>query len=207
MKQKRDGIYIWVTWLPKLMTGEMTCEWALWLKANYEYYERIPSDFDAAAWQIEHTKLLRTLRLERQESGGRLFLERQNSFKFKAPDGVIIAGIPDLVERIDNEHGIIYDAKTGQKSQSHQVQVMLYMYFLPRSRSEWADVTFDGMVYYKDSRIEIPSSAVDGQFAENVSYFIGILASPAPPLKVPEVQNCRFCDIHRQECPERIEGL
>lgn len=205
MKQKRDGVYIWVTWLPRLMTGEMTCEWALWLKANYEYYERIPSDFDAASWQIEHTKLLRVLRIERQEAGNKLFLERQNSFKFRTPGGVVVSGIPDLVERTDSKHGIIYDAKTGQQAQSHQVQVMLYMYFLPRAKPEWADFTFDGMVYYKENRVEIPSAAIDGSFGENVSYFISVLASPEPPLKVPEAQNCRFCDIHRQECPERVE--
>jgi hypothetical protein len=207
MKQKRNGTYIWVTWLPKLMTGEMNCEWALWLKANYEYFEKIPSDFDTTAWQIEHTKLLRTLRIERQQAGATLFLERQNSFKFKTPDGVVIAGIPDLVERTDNGHGIIYDAKTGQRTQSHQVQVMLYMYFLPLARPEWTGVNFDGVVYYKDGRVDIPSSATGVTFAENVSYFVSVLASPEPPLKVPEPQNCRFCDIHRQECPERVEGL
>jgi hypothetical protein len=207
MKQKRDGVYIWVTWLTKLMTGEMTCEWASWLKANYEYYERIPSDFDAASWQIEHTKLLRELRIERQKAGGVLFAERQNSFKFKTPDGVMIAGTPDLIERTDGRRGIIYDAKTGQRAQSHQVQVMLYMYLLPRAKPEWANFTFEGIVYYKDGPLVIPKSAIEGSFGENLSYFINVLASPEPPLKVPEPMNCRFCDIHKQECPERIETV
>ena len=36
MPQRRDQPYIWTTWLPKLLTGENSCEWAIWFKANYQ---------------------------------------------------------------------------------------------------------------------------------------------------------------------------
>ncbi len=207
MKQKRDGVYIWVTWLSKLMTGEQSCEWSPWLKSNYEYYERVSDDFDSAAWKIEHTRLLRELRIERQKTGGHIFLEKQNSFKYKTPNGIVIAGVPDMIELTSTDHGIIYDAKTGQRSQSHQVQVILYMYLIPLARPEWAGIVFDGVVQYKDGMVDISASAVAASFKENFDYFVKILASDNPPCKAPNESNCRFCDIHKQECPERIESI
>ena len=33
-----------------------------------------------------------------------------------------------------------------------------------------------------------------------------VIASLEPALKVPSRNECRFCDIARTECPERIEG-
>jgi hypothetical protein len=207
MKQKRDGVYIWVTWLSKLMTGEQSCEWSPWLKANYEYYERVLDDFDSAAWRVEHTRLLRELRIERQKAGGHIYWEKQNSFKYKTQDGIAIAGVPDMVELVSKDHGIIYDAKTGQRSQSHQIQVILYMYLIPLAKPEWAGIVFNGAVQYKDGMSDIPASAVDASFKENFNYFIKVLASNEPPYKAPSESNCRFCDIHKQECPERIENI
>lgn len=205
MTQKRDGVYIWVTWLSKLMAGEQSCEWASWFKANYEYYEKVPSDFDTATWQVDHTRLLRDMRIERQRAGGQVFFENQNKFTYKTPNGIAVAGKPDMIELLNSNQGIIYDAKTGQKMQSNLIQVMLYIYLLPLARIEWKNTIFDGAVQYKDTKIEIPASAIDDAFKDNVDYFINILASSTPPEKVPSDFGCRFCDIHKQECPERIQ--
>ena len=204
MRQKRDGVFVWVTWLPKLMAGEQQCEWSPWLKANYEYYERVTDDFDAVAWKVEHTRLLRDLRIERQKAGNQIFIESQNKFKFKTPDGIVISGTPDMIELTKKGHGIIYDAKTGQKVQSHQIQVMIYMYLMPLARPEWAGTVFDGAVQYKDGTIPVPASAINDAFKDNFNYFIKILASNQPPVKTPSESNCRFCDVHKQECSERI---
>ena len=48
MPQKREHPYIWATWLPCLLTGENSCEWAFWFKAHYQNWERVPSDSDQA---------------------------------------------------------------------------------------------------------------------------------------------------------------
>ncbi len=205
MAQKRDGVYIWVTWLSKLMAGEQSCEWSPWFKANYEYYERVPDDFDSAAWRVEHTRLLRDLRIERQEAGAHVLFERQNNFKYKTPNGIAIGGTPDMIELTSRERGIIYDAKTGQRNQSHLVQVMIYMYLLPLARTEWSGMVFEGAVRYKDGKTDIPASTINDAFKDNFNYFVEIMASSEPPYKAPNELNCRFCDIHKQECPERIE--
>ena len=60
MPERRSSPYIWVTWvtwLSKLLAGENSCEWASWFKAHHESgsYQKVPSTFDQAAWQMEHT--------------------------------------------------------------------------------------------------------------------------------------------------------
>ena len=36
----RDFPYIWATWLPRLLTGENSCEWAVWFKAHHQDWTR-----------------------------------------------------------------------------------------------------------------------------------------------------------------------
>ena len=61
MATKRDGVFVWITWLSRVMAGEQNCEWASWFKAHYENYDKAPSDFDTVKWNIEHTRQLRRL--------------------------------------------------------------------------------------------------------------------------------------------------
>ena len=47
---RATGPYLWVTWLPRLLSEESSCEWASWFKAQHEgwSWSRVPSDFDQA---------------------------------------------------------------------------------------------------------------------------------------------------------------
>jgi len=36
MAEKRDGVFVWITWLARVMAGEQVCEWASWLPARVE---------------------------------------------------------------------------------------------------------------------------------------------------------------------------
>jgi len=47
---------------------------------------------------------------------------------------------------------------------------------------------------------------VNPKFIEALEYFLGVIAGLEPAFKVPSPNECRFCDIARTECPERIEG-
>ena len=55
---QREFPYIWATWLPRLLTGENSCECAVRYKAHHQNWEGVPSDFDQAqrrvALQIRH---------------------------------------------------------------------------------------------------------------------------------------------------------
>ncbi len=35
VKLRANGPYVWVTWLPRLLSGESSCEWASWFKAQH----------------------------------------------------------------------------------------------------------------------------------------------------------------------------
>src|SRR5438270_455289 len=80
---------------------------------------------------------------------------------------------------------------------------------LPRRREchpPYAGTRPAGCVVYGGSKVDIPAEAVDAKFIDAFEYFLGVIASLEPALKVPSRHECRFCDIARTECPERIEG-
>lgn len=201
MAEARTGVYIWTTWLSKVMAGEQSCEWASWFKAH-NLYDKLPSDF--TAWAIKHTKRLRELHLERKKLGEQVSVEGENSFKYVTPAGVTIAGKPDLIASSDTQVRI-YDIKTGQPRTSDNIQVMLYMNFVPLTVPRYRGVSPSGCVVYAGARMEIKPAAVNTEFKQNLEYFLDIIAGAEPPIKSPGPHECRFCDIPKQECPERYE--
>ena len=42
LAQRREHPYICATWLPRLLTGENSCEWAVWFKAHHQDWTRGP---------------------------------------------------------------------------------------------------------------------------------------------------------------------
>jgi len=228
MATKRDGVFVWITWLSRVMAGEQNCEWASWFKAHHENYDKAPSDFDTVKWNIEHTRQLRRLRLERRKLGERVFLQGENAIRLTLPSGVVLAGKPDLItlpsgavvadkpDLITPPDGppaalrlwrpTIYDVKTGRARCSDRIQVMLYMHLAPQALPAYAETRPAGCVVYNGSKIDIPPEAVDQKFIEAFEYFLDVIAGSEPAWKVPSCHECRFCDIARTECPERIEG-
>ena len=76
MAVPREHPYIWVAWLPKLMTGENFCEWAVWFKAHYRDWTRPPSNFDQAQWLLDHTALLNEQQTEWEDRDHDVAVER-----------------------------------------------------------------------------------------------------------------------------------
>ena len=60
---------IWATWLPRLLTGENSCEWAVWFKAHYQDWTRTPSEFNQAEWMLNHTALLNKRKADWKHGG------------------------------------------------------------------------------------------------------------------------------------------
>ncbi len=58
-----------------------------------------------------------------------------------------LGGQPDLIAR-KGDAGTIIDVKTGKPGVAHVVQVMLYMYAVPRAIRQHQGVVFDGQVAY-----------------------------------------------------------
>jgi len=205
MAQRRDTPYIWVTWLTKLLVGENSCEWAAWFRANHDgsSYNKVPSTFNETSWKLDHTELLSRARADLEKDGKTVFSENQNSFSLRGRTATL-GGKPDLITVSDGV-GTILDAKTGQPSPSHHVQVMLYMYAVPRALRQFGGVTFDGKVVYPDHEVHVPITAVDDVFKNNLSELIHRVASQNPARRVPSSMECSFCNITNEDCPERID--
>jgi len=204
MAERRDGKFIWVTWLPKLMIGEVSCIWSIWFKTRYKY-EKIPSGFDQAKWKITHNRMLHELKSRREQAGEKVFVENQNYFRFEVRPDLVIAGKPDLITVL-GDNITIYDCKTGQPKASDQIQMMLYMYCTPLCLAICKDKKPKGILVYDNKNVEIPADTIDVKFINNFDYFIDVLNSNEPPKKVPSVTECQFCDITNADCPERVNA-
>ena len=200
---RRNGPYIWVTWLTRLLVGENSCEWAAWFRAQHESWSwsKVPSGFDQVSWQLAHTARVNESRRQWEERGYTVFTENQNGFSLRGRTATL-GGKPDLIAR-EGESGVIIDVKTGHPSPSHGVQVMLYMYAVPKAMWQYRGVAFDGKIAYSDHEVDIPASAVDETFIRNLSGLVRRLSNEAPARRVPSFRECQFCDISSVDCPER----
>ena len=192
---QREFPYIWTTWLPRLLTGENSCEWSVWFKAHYQNWTRQPSDFDQAQWMLNHTALLNERRANWEVGGYSVEVEGQNSFQLRGRSATL-SGKPDLIAHRDDE-AVIVDAKTGQESPSHTVQLMIYLYAVPRALERYRNARLRGQVTYRDHTVRIPADAVDENFVQNLGELIRRLSADEPARRVPNRQECRFCDIGR----------
>ena len=146
MPNPRTHPYISATWLPRLLTGEKSCEWAIWFKANYQNWTRLPSNFDQIQWLLEHTNLLNEQKLQWQDRGHEVYVESQNSFRLEGQTATL-AGRPDLIV-VNDDHALVIDVKSGREQAWHAVQVMIYVYALPKALPQYRDSRIAGEVIY-----------------------------------------------------------
>ncbi len=111
MPVPRETPYICTTWLPRLLTGENSCEWAVWFKAHHQDWARPPSEFDQAEWMLNHTTLLNKRRADWDVGGYSVYVEGQNSFRLREQTATL-AGRPDLMVA-HGEDALIIDVMTG----------------------------------------------------------------------------------------------
>ena len=203
MAVPRKTPYICATWLPRLLTSENSCEWAIWFKAHHQDWTKVPSDFNQAQWILNHTALLNKRKAEWELSHYSVAIEGQNSFQLRGRSATL-SGKPDLITQ---RHGqaVIVDVKTGQDSPSHVVQVMIYLYAIPRALEQYQNLKLRGQATYLDHTVRIPAEAVDDQFIQNLGALIRRLAADKAPVRVPSRRECRFCDISAPDCPERVD--
>ena len=146
----------------RLLTGENSCEWAPWFKAHHQNWAKVPPDFNQAQWLLNHTELLNKRKAEWGLSHYSVAIEGQNSFQLRGRSATL-AGQPDPITQRDGQ-AVIVDAKTGQESASHIVQVMIYLYAIPRALERYRTLKLRGQATYLDHTIRIPAEVVDGQF-------------------------------------------
>jgi len=204
MAAKRDGVYVWVTWITKLMAGEETCQWKLWFKANHKY-DKLPGDFNLAKWQAEHTVLSDATVSTLHAQGYSVSKEGQNDIRVIRRSGAVLAGKPDIVA-INSNEAVVIDCKTGSQKSSDIQQVLVYMLFLPQSNSQIKGHTLRGELYYKTGDIvQVAHDSLDAGFKQHFGSLMKIASECYPPEKTPSFSECRFCDVRQRDCPERVE--
>ena len=203
MARAREQPYIWATWLSRLLAGESSCEWSSWFRAHYQEWQKPPSDFDSARWMLDHTALVNQALKSREALGYEVFTENQNAFRLRGATATL-AGKPDLIA-VKGGDAVIIDAKTGKPSPHHSVQVLTYMYAVPRTLPEYKGIEFRGHIIYLDGNAQIPVSGLDQRFIDRLGALIRRLADETPARRVPSISECRFCDITAEDCPERVE--
>ena len=201
---RRTGPYIWATWLPKLLAGSDSCEWAIWFKAQYygNSYKKRPRDL--SEYLLKHTSMVQEVReqLEADDYGG--LIEDQNRFDLNGSSiQVTIQGKPDLVAVKDGAVTVI-DIKSGQARDFHAYQVMLYMYAL--GRSKYQDMPMEGKLVYQTHEVEVPYSRIDDEFTTALGALVRRLCSLEPPARVPSPRECGWCEITVEDCPDLMEG-
>lgn len=202
---RRADIYIWVTWLTKLLAGESHCEWAVWFRAR-NLYTKLPSGFDLDRWTAEHNELVLHRAAELRIQGYSVRLEDQNRFAVRGSrTGVTIAGKPDIVAVKDGEL-VFEDCKTGKQRLSDHVQVALYM-LLARHVPDFSacDGVPSGRVVYADAAVPLDPAAAE-DLSDRLASLVARICDPREPAKAPSLRECEYCDIADFYCDARLDS-
>ncbi len=193
-----------MSWLTKLLAGEASCIWSAWLRAHYQT-AKAPNGFDMAAWQMEHTALLRKTIAEHEQDGYEVHTEGQNLFALKGKHGTL-SGKPDMVA-VKGAQGWVVDTKTGSPKASDRVQVLIYMWALPMTIPAFKDVKFHGRVIYKTGYTIIPPEEVDAVFIKRLADLMKEVCGEDEPHKAPSYAECLHCPITAEDCVDRAGAV
>jgi hypothetical protein len=206
-KEKRVKNSIWVTWVAKLMAEESLCPWSAWFKTHYVNYEKVPTKCEFIKYRLNHSRMINELRTERLAKSEKVFVERANRFSLDVKPNLTLDGVPDLIA-LSEDKATVYECKGEGKKDSHQIQLMIYLYYLPRCFDRYRNMNLEGCLwYYSDTRIAIPQSMTDESFVDHLNYWLEILGADIPPPKAPSKNECLFCSITKADCPERVENF
>lgn len=205
-REQRIKKSIWVTWVAKLMAGESLCPWSAWFKTHF-IYEKVTPRRDFIKYSLDHSRMINELRKERLAKGEKVFVEWTNSFSLKIKPNLTLAGKPDLIA-LSEDKATVYECKSKIQKDSHQVQLMIYLYSLPRCFDQYKNMKLEGcLLYYPSTKIEIPQSMIDERFTDHLDYWLKILGEDTQPAKAPGKNECLFCNITKADCPERVEKI
>ena len=203
--RRRDNPYIWVSWLSKLLAGSNSCEWASWFKTQYDgsSWEKVESEFSLEQWKVDHTAMCLREANRLEDTGATVRIENGNSFNL-ALGNITLGGKPDLVASFPDGTLMVQDCKTGKAREEHIAQIMLCMWALPLAFPEYRGKTLQGKVVYRSSEMPVPAHGIDDRFVLRAKSLIDRLADDSGARRAPSRSECRFCEIPRPHCNDRI---
>lgn len=204
--------FVHVNWLAPVLASDRQCWYQPWLKSHFKLQE-MESDFDLAAWKVEHAEMVEARRLELEAEGWQVFLEDQTDFKLNGQTATV-SGKCDLVA-VRGDDARVEDCKSGQQRGGDFFQVLEYMLALPLckegkhpSPAHLAIVgkRLTGAVVYRASRREIQPEEFTAELRQRIVDAIKRMGDPTPPAPAPSAGECRFCRISAADCTYRIDA-
>jgi hypothetical protein len=196
MTEKRNGCHVCVTWLTQLMSGKVQCQWATWFRSHCMGYPESISDHQQNILIEARNRCLDGLCNEFTQQSLIFFKEKENNFTANRGN-MTIEGKPDLIVLGSNNTCTVYDIKIGHHEVNDDIQVMLYMAFLPYCRSGiYKGKTLNGCIVYEDGRkTVVPSHAINDNFRTQITHFLNILDASNEPKKVPSYLECLLLPV------------
>lgn len=198
MAHLRTQPFIYVTWLKNYLIGDSLCRWSIWHRIHYQY-EKAKSNFDSIGYQIKHTALLNQIQKRYASKGYEVIPELEVTVRGKV---AVLKGRIDLIA-LREDSNLIIEVKTGTPRPSDKIQLMLYIWALPKSSNQrFRGATFDGLLVYENHEIEISALEIDEDFLKHFSHFTADIMSSEPDRKYPSPRECKWCSI--ADCDEKL---
>jgi hypothetical protein len=173
-----------------------------WYRAHHKF--STPGDQQSID---KHNALVDALQFELETKGYTVQCGDENWFRLDGPT-TTFAGKPDLIAiSPDGSSGTIYEVKGGGQRDYYHYQAMMYMWATPIAWKKWRHIKFEGVVLYDDHPEPVSSDRVDQDFIDRMAALIKRAAAPIPAVKKPSYQECRFCKLSKEQCPEKVEEL
>lgn len=205
MAKLKNGLpRTWVTWITGLLSGEEHCEFKGWFKSRYTY-DKLDDSLDPE-WMATHSAMVHKRASELRDEDFTVRVEHQNNF-VKKGQTAILAGKPDIIAKKPGEI-LISDEKSGKRKDAHWWQVAIYLGFIRNTLGvdelpTGTDVMGE-LIYREGAPVYIALSDVTTEKKNLIiqrMLTIGLAFSPA---KTPSESECRFCNISKADCPERM---
>lgn len=198
MPRLRTQPFIYVTWLKNYLIGDNLCRWSIWHRIHYQY-EKAKSDFDSIGYQMKHTALLNKVQKQYISNGYEVLPELDVTVRGNV---AVLKGRIDLVA-VKKDSNLIIEVKTGAPRASDKIQLLLYIWALPKSSNQrFRGARFDGLLIYENHEIEISAVELDEDFLKHFSQFTADIMSSEPDRKYPSPRECKWCTI--ADCDEKM---
>ena len=128
---------------------------------------------------LKHTALLNDQKAQWEARGYGIGVENQNAFRLRGRTATL-AGKPDLIVSNGND-ALIIEVKTGRERASHQSQVMIYRYALPKALPQYQGARIAGEIIYPTRTVKVQQGALPRQFIDSLGALIRRLAATGHP--------------------------
>lgn len=198
MADRRPKPYLYATWMSKIMSDSFHCNWSVWFRTHH-YYEKL--EFDMTKKLAKHNELRRRTEEDLVAQG---FSVRHEPWWKIEGQRMDFGGRCDMIGIRDDGsgRGVICELKGGRKYDSDRIQLMLYMWALPKSSNEFKGVSFDGLLVYENDIVTVPAVEIDEDFHNLVKRYTIEILDKEPSARHPSYFGCQYCNI--KECEERI---